>query len=69
MCCAVLSVLCACRDIIRQLLGRGSDPTAPAENGTYPLTVAAEVGFTEVIPELAHADRYRCVLSRQGVCV
>jgi ankyrin repeat protein len=47
------------RDIIRQLLARGSDPTSPADNGTYPLTAAAEVGFTEIIPDLAHADRYR----------
>lgn len=48
-----------CSDIIRQLVGRGADPTAPADNGTFPLTSAAEVGFTEVIPELAHTDRYR----------
>lgn len=49
----------SCSDIIRQLLARGSDPTAPSDSGLYPLTAAAEVGFTEIIPELAHADRYR----------
>jgi hypothetical protein len=58
LCCAVLCHFCS-SDLVCQLLQRGSDPTAPADNGTYPLTAAAEMGFTEVIPELAHADRYR----------
>jgi hypothetical protein len=62
-CPAVCRAVClpwSCSDIIRQLVGRGADPTAPANNGAFPLTSAAEVGFTEVIPELAHTDRYRC---------
>ncbi|KAF6264579.1 ankyrin repeat-containing domain protein [Scenedesmus sp. NREL 46B-D3] len=50
-------------DIARQLLAHGADPQTGADDGSFPLLAAAEVGFVEVMQDLINADMYRAALA------